>query len=163
MKPLCLAWSVALAVLCAAAPPAGAQSAAPDVPASVRQFYDALTAAPGKDVAGLVTAATTPDWVSCGNDRACGNRAQVIAGITARQKAIPDLRWEITEIVRAGDRIIVRGEASGTPAADFQGLPHSDRPFRIMSIDVHTLAAGKLARSYHVEDWMGAARQVQAP
>jgi len=31
-----------------------------------------------------------------------------------------------------------------------------------MSIDVHTIEAGKIARSYHVEDWMGAARQLSA-
>ena len=29
-----------------------------------------------------------------------------------------------------------------------------------MLIDVHTIEAGKLARSYHVEDWMGAIRQL---
>jgi hypothetical protein len=31
-----------------------------------------------------------------------------------------------------------------------------------MSIDVHMLEAGKIARSYHVEDWIGAVRQLSA-
>jgi hypothetical protein len=34
--------------------------------------------------------------------------------------------------------------------------------FKLMSIDVHTLEAGKLARSYHVEDWLGAVGQLAA-
>ena len=29
-----------------------------------------------------------------------------------------------------------------------------------MSIDIHTVKDGKLQRAYHVEDWMGAARQL---
>jgi hypothetical protein len=31
-----------------------------------------------------------------------------------------------------------------------------------MSIDVHTLEGGKMVRSYHIEDWIGAIRQITA-
>jgi hypothetical protein len=31
-----------------------------------------------------------------------------------------------------------------------------------MSIDVHTIRDGRIVRSYHVEDWMGAVRQLAA-
>jgi hypothetical protein len=31
-----------------------------------------------------------------------------------------------------------------------------------MSIDVHTLQNGKMVRSWHIEDWMGAVRQLGA-
>jgi len=31
-----------------------------------------------------------------------------------------------------------------------------------MSIDVHTIEGDKMVRSYHVEDWMGATRQLSA-
>jgi hypothetical protein len=31
-----------------------------------------------------------------------------------------------------------------------------------MSLDLHTIEAGKIARTYHVEDWQGAFRQVAA-
>ena len=61
-----------------------------------------------------------------------------------------------------GDRVVVRGEATGTPAGAFMGVPHGGRKFTIMSIDVHTIANGKIARTYHIEDWMGAARQLCA-
>ena len=29
-----------------------------------------------------------------------------------------------------------------------------------MSIDIHTIDGGKIVRSYHIEDWAGAMRQV---
>jgi SnoaL-like polyketide cyclase len=60
----------------------------------------------------------------------------------------------------SGDRVIVRGEASGTPVATFLGTPPAGASFRIMSIDIHTIDGGKITRSYHVQDWMGAMRQL---
>jgi predicted ester cyclase len=75
--------------------------------------------------------------------------------------AIPDLQ-EIKEVLVAGDRAIVRGEASGTPSGEFMGVSHAGKAFKVMSIDVHTIAGGKMVRSYHVEDWIGATRQLGA-
>jgi predicted ester cyclase len=152
--------SAALAVLLTSAP-ASAQITE-DARASITLFYDALNAAPGKDVAGLVTRATGPEWVSCGANDVCFGRDQVITAIASRQKAIPDLKWEIREVLISDNRVIVRGEASGHPAGDFMGVPHGGKSFKLMSIDVHTIEGGKLTRSYHVEDWMGATRQLSA-
>jgi predicted ester cyclase len=153
---------LALAVLVRAPLPAAAQFAGQDAPASVVLFYDALNAAPGKDVAGLLLRATAPKWISCGGNEACVERDQVIAAIAGRHKTIPDLKWAIREVLVSGNRVVVRGEASGTPAGDFMGVPHGGKSFKLMSIDVHTLEAGKIARSYHVEDWIGAVRQLSA-
>jgi len=33
-------------------------------------------------------------------------------------KSIPDMKFEIKEVLVAGDRVIVRGEVTGTPAGD---------------------------------------------
>jgi predicted ester cyclase len=60
----------------------------------------------------------------------------------------------------SGNRVIVRGEATGTPAGELMGTPTNGKPFKLMSLDVHTLVGGKIARTYHVEDWQGAFRQV---
>jgi predicted ester cyclase len=143
-------------------PQAAAAITAEDALAAVAPFYDGLTAAPRKDVAGVLRKATAPDWVSCGSNDVCATRDQVIAAIAGRHKAIPDLKWEITEVLVSGNRVTVRGEATGTPAGEFLGAPHGGKSFRLMSIDVHTIEAGKLVRSYHVEDWMGAVRQLTA-
>ena len=128
--------------------------------ASVAPFYRALNADFAKDSAALVRQATTPDWVSCRGNDDCNTRDQVIAGIGQRLKSIPDLRWDIKEVLVSGNQVTVRGEATGTPAGEFMGAPHSGKSFRLMSIDVHTLDGGKMVRSYHIEDWMGAVRQL---
>lgn len=52
-------------------------------------------------------------------------------------------------------------EASGTPVADFMGVPHGGKRFSVMTIDIHTVEAGKLVRAHHVEDWAGALRQLR--
>jgi predicted ester cyclase len=151
-----------LAMLLAAGGPVAAEISEDAARASVIPFYEALNAAPERDVAGLLLRATAPTWVSCGTNDACRTRDQAIAAIAGLHKAVPDLKWEIREVLLAGDRVIVRGEATGTPAGDFMGAPHGGKSFKLMSIDVHTIEAGKLARSYHVEDWLGAIRQLTA-
>ena len=85
-----------------------------------------------------------------------------IGGFKSRGEALPDVKWEIKEVLIAGERVIVRGEASGTPSGIFRGILTSGKSFKIMSIDIHTIEDGKIKRSYHVEDWAGAMRQVSS-
>jgi predicted ester cyclase len=130
--------------------------------ASVAPFYKALNAEFAKDSPELIRQSTAPQWVSCRGNDICNSRDEVIAGIAQRLKSVPDLKWEIKEILVAGNQVTVRGEATGTPAAEFLGAPYSGKSFRLMSIDVHTIEAGKMVRSYHIEDWLGAVRQISA-
>ena len=129
---------------------------------SVAPFYKALNAEFAGDSAELIRQATAPDWVSCRSNEICNSRDEVIAGVAARLKSVPDLKWQIRDIQVSGNQVTVRGEATGTPAGEFFGAPHTGKSFRIMSIDVHTLEGGKMLRSYHIEDWMGAVRQLGA-
>jgi ketosteroid isomerase-like protein len=128
--------------------------------AAVAPFYDALNAAPGRDAAALVLQATQADWVSCGGNDACAPRDKVAQGIAGLSKAIPDLKWEIKDLLVSGDKVVVRGEASGTPAGEFMGVPHSGKRMKLMSIDIHTIRDGKIVRSFHVEDWIGGLAQL---
>src|SRR5215510_5190344 len=157
MKAILVAAAAALSL----APQAAvAQTAEQAALAAVAPFYDGLNAAPGKDVAAVLRRATAPQWVSCGANDVCSARDQVIAAIAGRHKAIPDLKWEIKEVLVSGNRVTVRGEATGTPAGEFMGVPHGGKSFKLMSIDVHTIEGGKIVRSYHIEDWLGAVRQL---
>lgn len=77
-----------------------------------------------------------------------------------RGEIIPDLRWEIKDVLFVGDRVVVRGEATGTPVLPFLGVSPTGKSFKIMSIDIQKIANGKIVRSYHVEDWATAAHQL---
>jgi predicted ester cyclase len=141
---------------------AHAETSADAARAAVAPFYQALNAEFASDSADLIRQATAPEWVSCRSNEICNTRDEVIAGVVARLKSVPDLKWQIKDVLISGNQVTVRGEATGTPAGEFFGAPHSGKSFKVMSIDVHTLRDGKIIRSYHIEDWMGAVRQLSA-
>jgi predicted ester cyclase len=130
--------------------------------AAITPFYKSLNAEFTKESADLIRQAAAPDWTSCGANDVCNSRDEVIAGIAARLKSVPDLKWQIKDILVSGNQVMVRGEATGTPSGEFFGTPHTGKSFKIMSIDVHTIEGGKMVRSYHIENWMGAVRQLSA-
>lgn len=132
-----------------------------DARSIIAPFYDALNAPASKDVRALVEGVASADWRSYSGEGVSKGREEFIQQATGFGRLIPDLAWEIKEVVADGDTIVVRSEASGTPAADFMGVPHGGKRFAIMTIDMHTLADGKLVRAHHVEDWAGALRQLR--
>jgi steroid delta-isomerase-like uncharacterized protein len=75
---------------------------------------------------------------------------------------IPDMKFDIKEMLVAGDRVIVRGEVTGTPAGDLFGVPHSGKSFRIMAVDIQTIREGKIAKTFHMENWLSAIGQLRA-
>jgi len=153
-------FAAALTVAGGAAVPAAAQVTEDSARASLVPFYKALNAAYVNEAPELIKQSTAPDWVTCRGNDLCNTREEVIAGIGPRLKAIPDLKWEIKEVRVSGDRAIVRGEATGTPVGNLMGTATNGKSFKLMSIDIHTIEGGKIVRTYHVEDWQGAFRQL---
>lgn len=129
--------------------------------AMVAPFYDVLNRPAGKDVAAAIEGCTKPDWRSHGSAGQSKGRAEFVGQVQGFGKLLPDLTWKIEEVLVAGDRVIVRSEASATPAGEFFGVPVTGRSFRVMAIDVHTVQDGKLAQVFHVEDWATALRQLK--
>lgn len=130
--------------------------------ALVAPFYEALNTPAAKDVKALIEGVASPEWRSFAGETVSKGREEFIAQVMGFGKLLPDLAWEIKEVFVDGDRVIVRSEARGTPAGDFMGVPHGGKKFAIMTLDVHTVANGKLVRAHHVEDWAGALRQLKA-
>ena len=126
----------------------------------VAPFYAMLNQPATKNLVELADAVIAPDWRSLGSDGEAKTREAFVEQLRGAGKLIPDLRWEIAEILISGNQVVVRGEASGTPIGPFLGLPASGRSFRIMSIDIHTVKDGKLVAVHHVEDWATAVRQL---
>jgi predicted ester cyclase len=148
--------------LAAALAPARAEMSPDAARAAVAPFYKALNAEFANDSGALIRQATATDWVSCRGNDVCNSRDEVIAGVAQRLKSVPDLRWEIKDVLVSANQVTVRGEATGTPAGEFMGAPRTGKSFKVMSIDVHTIEGGKMVRSYHIEDWIGAVRQLTA-
>ena len=83
----------------------------------------------------------TADYESCWGylPGECWGRDASIKVVGGFAKSIPDMKFEIKEVLVAEDRAIVRGEVTGTPAGDLFG-----------------------ARTYHLENWLSALGQLRA-
>jgi len=89
----------------------------------------------------------TADYESCWGylPGECWGRDASIKLVGGFAKSIPDMKFEIKDVLVAGDRVIVRGEVTGTPAGELFGVPHTGKSFRIMAIDIQTIQDGKIA------------------
>jgi predicted ester cyclase len=129
--------------------------------AIVAPLYEALNEPTKKDVPALLANATNPDYQSCSTNSDCLSRDQLAGVFTALGKIIPDLHWTIKDIWTSGNRIVVRGEATGTPTGELYGAKPTGKSFKTISIDMFTVRDGKLATAYHVENWMAATEQIK--
>ena len=127
----------------------------------VAPLYEALNEPQKKDVHALLGQACHADYKSYStNDEWLSRDAlgEVFKQIGA---SVPDLAWSVTDIMVSGDRVIVRGEATGTPVGELFGARPTGRSFKTMALDVFTVRGDKLASAYHVENWVGAIQQIQ--
>ncbi len=128
----------------------------------VAPFYDMLNQPATKDLKALSEQALSAEWKSYSSETDFKGRDGFVAQVAGFGKLIPDLKWDIKDVLVDGNRIIVRSEASGTPAAPLFGVAPSGKSFKIMTIDIHTIKDGKAITAHHVEDWAGAIRQLSA-
>jgi predicted ester cyclase len=128
----------------------------------VAPFYEMLNQPATKDLKNLSEQVLSPDWRSYSSETDSKGRDGFVAQVGGFGKLIPDLKWEIKDVMVDGNRIIVRSEASGTPVGPFFGVPPSGKSFKIMTLDIHTIKDGKAIAAHHVEDWAGALRQLSA-
>lgn len=107
-----------------------------------------------------------PDYKTCWGPEdvpgGCWGREQSIKTIANFAKTIPDMKFDIKEVLVSGNRVIVRGEVSGTPFGDFFGVPYGGKSFKISAIDIQTVEGGKIARTWHMENWLLALGQLRA-
>lgn len=101
------------------------------------------------------------EWKSVGDYSGAFKTADKFIGqIGGFGQLIPDMNWEMFEVIEAGDKVIFRGRATGTPKGAMFGVDVEGRSFDIMSIDIHTIKDGKIVDTHHVEDWAGALGQL---
>jgi predicted ester cyclase len=156
-----IAVAAALAVAAIQSTPVWAQSMTVEqARKQVAPFYEMLNQPASKDLKALAEQALSADWKSYSSETDFKGRDGFVAQVGGFGKLIPDLKWDIKDVMVDGNRIIVRSEASGTPVGPFFGVPPSGKTFKIMTIDIHTIKDGKAITAHHVEDWASATRQL---
>ena len=76
--------------------------------------------------------------------------------------SFPDFRITPAEVLRDGNKVVVRSELTGTHQAPFMGFPAKNRKVSIQTIDIHEFRDGKIIRTWHSEDWLTALHQLGA-
>lgn len=130
---------------------------------AVSAFYAFLSNPASEEAAEAFSASTADNWQSIGDySGAHKTRDEFLGQVSGFfAQLIPDLNWEVQEMVESGNQIVVRSRATGTPTGPLFGVDGQGRSFDILAIDIHTLADGKIVTSYHVEDWAGALQQLR--
>ena len=76
--------------------------------------------------------------------------------------AFPDLKLTLKDVLQDGNRVIVRAEMTGTQRAPFLGFAAKNREMSIQVVDIHEFEDGKIARTWHTEDWLTGLHQLGA-
>ena len=128
----------------------------------VKQFYtDCLTVNNHADPVAVMQGLLADNFQSMSGTEIKPKQA-LMGQVQFFWKLIPDLKWEVQEMLEDGNRVVVRSMASGTPHGDFMGMPvDGSKSFKIMAIDIHTVEAGQITQVYHVEEWAVAMKQLR--
>ena len=126
----------------------------------IAPLYDALNRPATKDTKALLAQAVHDDYKSYSTNEHFLTLEQIVRVFSTIGVAVPDLKWEILETIPVGNRIVVRGKATGTPTGDFLGQKPTGKGFDTMEIAVFTVRDGKLASAYHSENWIEAFQQM---
>jgi hypothetical protein len=132
--------------------------------AVIAAWYGLFNIAGRGDVRAIQEQILTEDYESCAGylPGECWGRETSIKVVSNFANTIPDMKFDIKEVLIAGDRVIVRGEVTGTPAGDLFGVTHSGKSFRIMAVDIQTIRDGRIAKTFHMENWLSAIGQLRA-
>ncbi len=132
--------------------------------AVIEPWYGLFNVASRGDVKTVQEQVLTPDYESCAGylPSECWGRDVSIKVVGSFSNSIPDMKFDIKEVLVAGDRVVVRGEVTGTPAGALFGVPHTGKSFKMMTIDIQTITDGKIAKTYHMENWLSALGQLRA-
>src|SRR5260370_26851756 len=101
--------------------------------AAIAPWYSLFNVPTRGDVRAIQEQVLTADYESCWGylPGECWGRDTSIKGVGGFAKSIPDMKFDIKEVLVAGHRVIVRGEVTGTPAGALFGVSHTGKSFRI--------------------------------
>lgn len=96
------------------------------------------------------------------NTKETKGKAQLMGQIIGFWKMIPDLKWDIQEMIQEDNKVVVRCIFSGSPKGSFMGMElDGTKSFKTMSIDIHTVENGQIKSVYHCEEWTTAISQLK--
>ncbi len=129
---------------------------------AVQKFYEIISDGTNPALPDLAKEVIAPKWKAIPASIGGENLGGFVKTFQIYGQVIPDMKFKPQEILRDGNRYIVRSTVTGTPVAPFlPGVEPNGKSFKITATDIHTVNNGKIVTSYHVEDWKDAIKQLQ--
>jgi steroid delta-isomerase-like uncharacterized protein len=146
--------AAALALMLSTPASAGAESAEKQV---ARLWYDAFT----RHDPALLGSILADDWVDIPSPPE--EQAGPVVGkkLLARlTESFPDFKIVVEDLIQEGNKVVVRSRITATQQGAFMGFPASGRSISIQAVDIHEIRDGRIAKTWHTEDWMTGLRQL---
>ena len=97
------------------------------------------------------------------NAKETKGKTQLIGQVAGFWTIMPDMKWEIKDMVQEGNQVVVRCEFSDSPNGNFMGMElDGTKSFKIMSMDMHTIENGQIKTVYHIEEWTTAIAKLKS-
>ncbi|MEI6411556.1 MAG: ester cyclase [Bacteroidota bacterium] len=129
----------------------------------VATFYqDCLTVNDHTNTGEVLEKLLADDFQSI-NAKETKGKAQLIGQVAGFWKLMPDMKWEIKDMVQEGNQVVVRSELSASPIGNFMGMElDGTKSFKTMAMDMHTVENGQIKMVYHIEEWATAIAQLKS-
>jgi predicted ester cyclase len=113
-----------------------------------------------KDIS-LLRRAVTSDWeyipASPGQLPGPDKMIPVFAELSS---ALPDMEIKILDVLIHDNRVAVRAEVTGTQSGPLMGIAATSKPVHFAIHSFHELRDGRVAKTWHLEDWLSVFRQL---
>ncbi len=76
--------------------------------------------------------------------------------------SFPDFNATNEEFIVSGNKVVVRSTIRATQRGEFASVKPAGKAVQIMAVDIHELCAGKVVKTWHVEDWLSGLYQMNA-
>lgn len=106
----------------------------------VRRAYDAVNRGAIDEFGNLLA----EDFKEIDQRGATKNKTESIAETKELKKAMPDLRYDIKEIIAEGDKVAVVDTFSGTMKGEIMGMQPTGKMMSVPEVDVYRVKNGKL-------------------
>ena len=115
----------------------------------VRRFFEEFCNGRRLEIADEIIA---PDWrLNEPHSPPASGIEGAIATVSLYQETV-DGRWEIKEMLSAGDKVVTRWVGHGVHNAELMGIPPTGREIHVDAITIHRIENGKIAEHTGVWD-----------
>lgn len=123
----------------------------------IARFYRAIELG---DMSLLKTAVTS-DWqyIPGASGQAAGME-QMVPMLADLSRALPDMKISILDVIIHDTMVAVRAKVSGTHSGPLMGIPASSKLVDFAIHSFHEFRDGHIAKTWHLEDWLGLFRQI---